>query len=82
MKKWPVQCRQGIPSVCVTASSCSNEGPLTWRGDSKEGDALGGMAMGTGTAVREMQEDATGQDMERNPGTETNSPPVVLVEMV
>ena len=82
MKKWPVQRRQGIPSVCVAASSCSKEGPLTWSGDSKEGDASGGMAMGTGTAVRETQEDATGQDMKRNPATEMNSPPVVLVEMV
>src|ERR1700704_4401364 len=82
MKKWPIQRRQGIPSVCVAASSCSNEGPLTWRGDSKEGNALGSMAMGMGTAMRETREDATGQDMERNPGMETNSPPVVLVEMV
>ena len=28
-------------------------GPLTWRGTAREGDALGGMAMGMGTAVRE-----------------------------
>ena len=82
MKKWPVQRRQGILSVCVPASLCSKEGPLTWTGDSKEGNASGGMAMGTGTAVRETWEDATGQDMERNPAMETNSPPVVLVEMV
>jgi len=40
------------------------------------------MAMGMGTAVRETREDATGQDMERNPAMEMNSPPVVLVEMV
>jgi len=63
-------------------SSCSKEGPLTWRGDSKEGNTSGSMAMGTGTAVREMREDATGQDMERNPAMEMDSPPVVLVEMV
>jgi len=73
---------QGILSVCVAVSLCSKEGPLTWRGDSKEGDASGSMAMGMGTAVRETQEDATGQDMERNPATERNSPLVVLVEMV
>jgi len=28
-------------------------GPLTWRGTAREGDASGGMASGTGTAVRE-----------------------------
>ena len=56
-------------------------GPTHLEGTVSEGNTLGSTAMGMGIAVREMQEDTTGQDMERNQATEMNSPGAVLVVM-
>ena len=41
-------------------------GPTHSEGTASEGNTSGSAAMGTRTAVRETQEDTTGQDMERN----------------
>jgi len=56
-------------------------GPTHLEGTASKGNTSGGAATGTRTAVRETREDTTGQDMERNRATETNSPAAVLVVM-
>jgi len=56
-------------------------GPTHSEVTASEGNTSGDVATGTRTAVRETQEDTTGQDMERNRATETNSPAAVLVVM-
>jgi len=74
--------RGGGRSHDWSGHSKKKTGTLTWRGDSKGRRRLRWYGIGDGHCCeRETRENTTGQDMERNRATETNSPATVPVAM-